>query len=141
MTPYEQLIEQRNRDHRIANWIVAFVVLVVAATVLAVCLFYHPERANASKCSTHARPCLARTASYNHLDVCESTLRGYSSDDDIHTFGVAIGAKSFGGWGAYGHYSDGSVWVNSKFNLTGYYVWVVGRCTGGDYASDWFDWS
>jgi hypothetical protein len=139
MSPYEvaqQLADERKRNNRIANWITALVLVLVAAAVLIVFFGYHPERADA--CSPHRHPCKAHAASYNHVEICKSTLRGYGSDDDIHTFGVAIGAKSFGGWGAAGHYADGSVWINAQFNLTGYSPWYTGRCSGGDYAADWF---
>lgn len=82
---------------------------------------------------------LAHSAAYNHIDVCKSTLRGYSSDDDINRVGVQTGAKSFGGWGASGHYADGSAFVWGAFNFSyGQVTWYRGRCSGGDYASDWF---
>lgn len=78
-------------------------------------------------------------ASYNHLAVCESTLRGYSgSDDDIHNLGVILGATSFGGWGTYWHASDGSVYVYGRFNFPSYYQWYLGHCWGGDYGPDGF---
>ena len=80
----------------------------------------------------------ASAGTYNHISVCQSTLRGYSSDDDVHNWGVAIGARSFGGWGSYWHGPDGSAYVSGLFNLSGGGVWYTGRCTGGDYASDWF---
>lgn len=131
MTPYERLIAEHKRDNRIANWLTALVFILVAAAVLIVFFAYHPEGADATKVRAHV-------ASYNHLDVCESTLRGYSSDDDVHIYGVNTGAKSFGGWGSYAHYADGSVSVYGRFNYTNSYKWVLGRCSGGDYASDWF---
>jgi hypothetical protein len=78
-------------------------------------------------------------AFYNHVATCESTLRGYYSDNDVHNFGVNVGASSFGGWGSYGHYSDGSVYAWGYFNFSyGRVVAYKGRCSGGDYASDWF---
>jgi hypothetical protein len=100
---------------------------------------YHPERAGAA-CSTQHHPCRATAAFYNHVEVCESTLRGYSSDNDVHNLGVATGASSFRGWGPYGHYSDGSVYVWGYFNYSyGKVASYKGRCSGGDYASDWFE--
>jgi hypothetical protein len=78
-------------------------------------------------------------ASYNHVSTCEATLRGYYSDDDVHSWGVTTGASSFGGWGASGHYSDGSVYVWGGFVFSyGKVVAYKGRCSGGDFASDWF---
>jgi hypothetical protein len=80
----------------------------------------------------------ARAGAYNHLNVCESTLRGgYYSDDDIHRVGVQTGATSFGGWGSYWHGSDGSVYVYGRFNYGGgVYHWYLGHCWGGDYGPD-----
>lgn len=119
-------------DRRLTRTVALFAAIMAVAVLAA--LYVVP---NASAMPKHHGP-LAHAAFYNHLDVCESTLRGYSSDDDIHNFGVATGAKSFGGWGAYGHNADNSVWVYGRFNYTGSYEWVKGNCYGGDYASDWF---
>jgi hypothetical protein len=125
VTAHDAFIAERKRQRRIARRWETAVILLVLATALAVYFGYHPERADAG--------------TYNHVSVCESTLRGYSSDDDVHNWGVATGAQSFGGWGAYGHYSDGSAYVWGAFNYSyGKVVWYLGRCTGGDYASDWF---
>jgi hypothetical protein len=52
---------------------------------------------------------------------------------------VATGAKSFGGWGGSGHYSDGSAYVWGYFVYSyGRTVLYKGRCSGGDFVSDWF---
>jgi hypothetical protein len=132
MTAYEAVLAERRRNRRIARRIEAVVVILILAAVAFVYFGYHPERAGAAK------P-LAHIASYNHVSTCEATLRGYYSDDDVHSWGVTTGASSFGGWGASGHYSDGSVYVWGSFVYSyGKVVAYKGRCSGGDYASDWF---
>jgi hypothetical protein len=143
MTPYEaaqRLADEDKRNKRIANWITALVLALVAAAVLIVFFGYHPERANA--CSPHRNPCKATAAFYDHVADCKLSLRGYYSDDDVHAWGVATGAKSFNGWGASGHYSDGSAYVWGYFEYSyGKVVLYRGRCSDGDYQSDWFSWS
>lgn len=76
-------------------------------------------------------------AAYNHVSVCKNTLRGnYGSDDDIHRFGAAYGATSFGRWGHYWH-SLGEVYVYGLFNYPGgIQRWHLGHCWGGDYGPD-----
>jgi hypothetical protein len=139
MTAYEAVLAERRRNRRIARRIEAAVVILILAAVAFVYFEYHPERAGAVKCSRQHQPCLAHAAFYNHVSVCEGTLRGAPGDDDVHSWGVAVGASSFGGWGGYGHYSDGSVYVWGSFNFSyGKVVAYKGRCSGGDYASDWF---
>jgi hypothetical protein len=139
MTPRELpdiLIEASTKSARFhrrrARQARALVLLLVAIPVLYVCL------TDVGSTKTRPRKVFAHAAFYNHVDVCKSTLRGYSSDDDINNWGVATGAKSFGGWASYGHYSDGSAYVWGKFNYTGKTVLYKGICSGGDYASDWF---
>jgi hypothetical protein len=91
-------------------------------------------------CQRGVQPSSLRTHCVEgHPFTCEATLRGYYSDDDVHSWGVTTGASSFGGWGASGHYSDGSAYVWGSFNYSyGKVVAYKGRCSGGDYASDWF---
>jgi hypothetical protein len=111
----------------------ALVLILVAIPVLYVCL------TDVGSTKTRPRKVFAHAAFYNHVDVCRSTLRGYSSDDDINRFGSAIGASSFGGWTSYGHYPDGSVWTWGRFNWSGGgYTLYKGICTAGDYGADWF---
>jgi hypothetical protein len=74
MTAYEAVLAERRRQRRIARRIEAVVVILILAAAAAVFFGYHPERASAA---------------YNHVGVCESTLRGYYSDDDVHNWGVA----------------------------------------------------
>lgn len=125
MSAYDSMIAERRRQRRIARRIEAAVILIILAAALVVFFAYHPERANAG--------------TYNHLAACQASLRGSYSDDDVHLYGVRTGAKSFGGWGSGGHYSDGSAYVWAYFNYSyGYTVLVKGRCSGGDYAADWF---
>jgi hypothetical protein len=124
MTAHDAFVAERRRQRRIARRIEAAVLILILAAAAAVWFGYHPERADAA---------------YNHIGICEGTLRGNPGDNDVHTFGVNVGASSFGGWGSAGHYSDGSVYAWGYFNFSyGRVVAYKGRCSGGDYASDWF---
>jgi hypothetical protein len=124
MTAHDAFIAERRRQRRIARRIETAVLILILAAAAAVFFGYHPERA---------------AAAWNHVDACRSTLRGYGSDNDVHTFGSRVGARSFGGWGAWGHYSDGSVYVWGIFTFSyGKVASYKGRCSGGDFASDWF---
>jgi hypothetical protein len=141
MTAHEAVLAERRRNRRIARRIELAIVILIAAAAAAVYFGYHPEGADAAKlCSAKNHPCRARASFYNHVDACKGTLRGSPGDDDVHNWGVATGATSFGGWGAYGHYSDGSAYVWGAFNYSyGKVVSYRGRCSGGDYVSDWFE--
>jgi hypothetical protein len=120
----------RRRAFRIELFIVGFILAAVAF----VCLTDVGEGRKRKN-----RP-FATIATYNHISACKSSLRGYyGHDDDVHRTGVATGATSFGGWTSWGHYSDGSAYVWGKFLYSyGKVALYKGRCTGGDYAADWF---
>lgn len=74
---------------------------------------------------------------YLHLDNCQSGLRyggggDVAGDDDIHAYGVYIGASAWGGWAGYERSTDTSLYVDSYFLVNG--VWKIrrGRCAGND---------
>jgi hypothetical protein len=76
---------------------------------------------------------------YNHVSACMASLRGVSSDDDIHTFGARLGAKWFSGWGAYWHNGRGDAFVSGRFDYGGGVAyWYIGHCWDGDYRKDSF---
>jgi hypothetical protein len=77
---------------------------------------------------------------YNHVNACMASLRGIYSDNDIHTFGTRIGAKSFGGWGVSWHNARGEAFVQGLFSYWygGGGTWYTGHCWGGDYGPDSF---
>jgi hypothetical protein len=124
MTAHDAFLAERRRQRRIARRIEAAIAILVLTAAAVIYFGYHPERADAA---------------WNHVATCKRTLRGYYRDNDVHRWGGAIGSRSFAGWAGGGHYSDGSVYVWGYFNFSyGRVVAYRGRCSGGDYASDWF---
>lgn len=89
---------------------------------------------------------VSNAEAYNHAAPCRASLRGYSSDDDIHTVGLRLNATRFIGWQinikanfVSWHGPDGSIYMRGTFGLPGGgWRTLVGHCWGGDYHGDHF---
>jgi hypothetical protein len=119
--PYVTAAEHRRK----ANRSIAIFLVLLAAGVLSVWFFYHPERAGA----------------YVHVSACKSSLRGGGgTDNDVRNAVIGSHASGFVGWASgYTRTGANSVYVRGLLTYPGGgYLWWTGRCYSRDYGPDWF---
>lgn len=76
---------------------------------------------------------------YAHVGPCQASARGVYGDDDIHAYGVWVGARSFRGFGPDRHDAAGNAYVVLYFDdSAGRIAWMPEiRCTEDYSSSDW----